>query len=62
MKGVSHCEFFIIFRALEQLEIIKLGKTQIEFLAGEKVTFHIQKYFSSEDLDFRNLTKFILHF
>ena len=26
------------------------------------MTFHMHEYFSSEDLDFRNLTKFNLHF
>ena len=32
------------------------------FLAGAKVTFHMHEYFSSEDLDFRNLAKFSLKF
>ena len=26
------------------------------------MTFHMHEYFSSEDLDFRNITKFSLHF
>ena len=62
MKGESHCEFFIIFRTMELPTINKLGLTQTEFSTGAKVTFHMNKYFSSEYHDFRNLTKLVWHF
>ena len=53
---------FIIFRAPNQQGQFKLAYAQTKILAGVKVTFHKHKYFSSEDLNLRNPTKFSLHF
>ena len=53
---------FIIFRAPNQQGQFKLAYAQTKILAGVKVTFHMHKYFSSEDLNLRNPTKFSLHF
>ena len=46
---------------MELPTIIKLGLTQTEFFIREKVTTDLHSYFSSEDQDFRNLTKFVWH-
>ena len=62
MQGLSHCEFSIIFRAMELPTINKLGLTQTKIFSKEKVIKCMLKYFSSEDHDFRNLTKFVWHF
>ena len=45
MQGLSHCEFSIIFRALEQPVINKLGLTQTEFSAGKSDKSHEQVFF-----------------
>jgi len=47
---------------MELPTIIKLGLTQTEFFIREKVTTDLHSYFSSEDHDFRNLTKLGLQF
>ena len=47
---------------MELPTIIKLGLTQTEFFIREKVTTDLHSYFSSEDQDFRNLTKLVWHF
>ena len=47
---------------MELPTINKLGLTQTEIFSKAKVIKCMLKYFSSEDHDFRNLTKFVLHF
>ena len=42
--------------------IIKLAQAQNKILTGVTVTKCMLEHFSSEDHDFRNLTKFVWHF
>ena len=42
--------------------INKLAQAQNKILTGVTVTKCMHKHFSSEDHDFRNLTKFVWHF
>ena len=62
MQELSHCKIFTIFRATKQVVIIKLAQAQNKILIGVTVTKCMHKHFSSKDHDFRNLTKFVLHF
>jgi len=62
MQRVSYHKIFRIFRQTEQPIQNNLAQTQTLNLAGVKVAFHLQEYFSIEELDFRNLTKFGLQF
>ena len=47
---------------MELPAINKLGLTQTEIFIKAKVIKCMLKYFSSEDQDFRNLTKLVWHF
>ena len=62
MQRVGYHKIFRIFRQTEQPIQNKLAKTQTIILAGAKLTFHMHEYFSSEDLDLSNATKFSYHF
>ena len=62
MKIVGYHKIFRIFRQTEPHIHNKLDYTQPKILARAKLTFHMHDYFSSIDLDLRNLTKFSLHF
>ena len=62
MQGVVYHKNFMIFRPTEKQIQNKLVLAKTKTLAGAKLPFHMHDYFFSEDLDFRNLIKFSLHF